>query len=85
MVRGVHRRVEQHMRHGAPRETAFKHDKQSGMIIYMYSVDVLDSFVAERLCLLVLRRAADDSVKRFFGYFKEEIRDQFRGKPPNKL
>ncbi|KAE8152717.1 hypothetical protein BDV25DRAFT_150667 [Aspergillus avenaceus] len=31
---------------------------------------------------------ADDhgsSLKQFFGYFKEEIKDQMKGKPPNKF
>lgn len=79
MVGRVHQKV-QHIRHGVPPEEmgGTKIDK-NGMTHFSWGCWVVSCAWDWPVHLL------DDGLQRFARYFKEEIKDQFKGKPPNKL
>lgn len=80
MVGRVHQRVEQ-IRHGIPPEPSRTSLEDSGMCLF--EITGSDGPVFTRRLLIIID--CTDSIGKFVRYFKEEIKDQMKGKPPNKL
>lgn len=79
MVGRVHQKV-QRLRHGVPpEEMGGTNIDRNGMISHHRFVGLFDNFGLTSADLL------DSGLPHFLRYFKEEIKDQFKGKPRNKM